>query len=190
MENRTYVRQYLDLDLPDSLRPLNLRLLEFKGNSLLEVSAKVDGEEISLKRQDSDGLVSISATLPKGNSTPKLELQYTLATATAEHYIPFFFTELAASDSDNDFYALQLRLPEKQEYTLHFTNVPVKELFADGTKEVRFQVPALISVLRMELHPEARPQWSFAQLMDGMVVLIFLIMGVVIWLNRKRLAYG
>ena len=189
-KDTTFVQQNLHLNLPDSLRQVTVKMLEFEGNKLLKVSAIIKGRKIPIKKDEGNGLITIPIELPIQESSADLELKYTVETKTLDRYVPFFFTELAATNSDNDFFTIKLQSAPDVNYTLLFPNVETIKKDLDDIKQIEFQIPALTSMLRLEMHEGQKTDIALATWMDGLVALIFLIMGFVIWMNRKRLAYG
>jgi len=184
---KVHVQQTLEVQLPDSVQQLQLRILDFEGSSLSNISVTSNGKEIRFQTTALDGLSTLQL-----NSTEdfrQLKLSYWIDTTTPDFYIPFFFTDLAAANSENSFFKIAIRLPETQDYILHFPSLAVNETVHGGKKEVSLEVPALISVLRMELIDEKKAI-GFAGMMDALVALIFVGIGIAIWINRKRLAYG
>ncbi|MDT0608004.1 hypothetical protein [Croceitalea rosinachiae] len=189
-QDTTIIRQNLYLNLPDSTKQLSLKILEFEGNKLLNVSIHSSGQNIAIKSQGTNGLITIPIELPIENFSDKLELVYTVETKTTDRYIPFFFTDLSASNSDNDFLTIKLESANDLNYTLLFPNVETTERDTDVMRQIDFQIPALTSMLRLEIHDGPKTHIALAIWMDSLVAVIFIIMGIVIWLNRKHLAYG
>ena len=185
---RIHVQEVLDLQLPDSVRQLRVRLLSFNGSSISNVSATSGEQTMTLEKQHSNGLTKID--LFSKEAIKQIELSYWVDTKESDFYIPLFFTDFPATNSDTNFFKIALRLPKTQEYALHFPNVLTNESLDGNLKEISLEVPALISTLRMEFFDGDKPSYGFASLMDGFVGFIFVIMGLIIWKNRKRLAYG
>jgi len=184
---KIYVEQILEVQLPDSVRQLKLRILDFEGSSLSNISIISNGKQTSFEKEEENALTTLKLISSEGFQ--KLKLSYWVHTAEPDFYIPFFFTDLPAVNSDNGFFKTAIRLPQTQEYTIHFPNVALNETVDGSEKLVSFSVPALVSVLRMELlHGEQGI--GFANVMDGLVAFIFVIMGILIWINRKHLAYA
>jgi len=186
-QDRVYVQQTLDLQLPDSVQQLQLRILDFEGSSLYNISVISNGKETNFETEQINGLRMLKLVSTEGFQ--KLKLSYSVDTANSDFYIPFFFTDLVAANSENDFFKIAIHLPQTQEYVLHFPNLAVKETLSGEKKVIALEVPALVSVIRMERVNEKKAI-GFAGIMDGLVAFIFVIMGILIWINRKRLAYG
>lgn len=184
---KVYIQQTLEVQLPDSVQQLKLRILDFEGSFLSNISVSSNGKDIHFEKEVLDGISTIKLNSTKGFQ--QLQLSYEVATAATDFYIPFFFTDLVAANSENDFFKMTIKLPETQDYVLHFPNLLANETVNGGKKKIVLDVPALISVMRMELVDEKKAI-GFAGMMDALVALIFVVIGIAIWLNRKRLAYG
>lgn len=188
VEKKIHVEQLLEVQLPDSVSQLTLRILDFKGSLLSDISIVSNEKETDFKDEKVEGLHTIKIISNEGFK--QLKLSYWVTVREADFYIPFFFTDLPAVNSDNDFFKLNISLPKTQEYVLHFPNVALNETYKADSKNISLAVPALISVLRMELLESENQHIRFASLMDGLVGGIFVVIGILIWINRKRLAYG
>lgn len=181
------VQQILEVQLADSVQQLRLRVLDFDGSSLSNVSISAKNKSIPFEVSRTEGIQNVDMESVEGFQ--QLEITYEVDVAQADFYVPFFFTDLASADSENGFFKIAINIPEAQAYTVHFPNGNRKESIRDGKKRIALEVPALISVLRMEVL-DGDKTLGFASLMDGLVILVFLVMGVLIWMNRKRLVYG
>ena len=184
---KVHVKQSLEVQLPDSVQQLRLRVLDFDGSSLSNISISANNLEIPFEVSGMEGIRSFDLRSDQGFQ--QLAITYEVGITQSDFYVPFFFTDLASADSENGFFKIAISLPEAQAYTLHFPNGNTKETISDGKKMIVLEVPALISVLRMEVL-DGEKIFGFASIMDGLVVLVFVVMGVLIWLNRKRLVYG
>ena len=184
---KVQVQQTLELQLPDSVQQLRLRVLDFDRSALSNVSISVENKEIPFEASGTEGIRNFDLVSNKGFQ--QLDITYEVNFTQPDFYVPFFFTDLASEDSENGFFKIAISLPEAQAYTLHFPSLNTKERANDGNKMVELELPALISVLRMELI-DGEKTLGFASIMDGLVVFVFVVMGILIWMNRKRLVYG
>ena len=190
LDDEVVVKKNLHLNFPDTTKDFTLKMLVFEGNKLRDLSIYSDGKSIPINGDEVDGLITIPIEWPSGNLSNILELVYTVEIETEDKYIPFFFTDLAATNSDDDFFTIELRMEKNADYTLSFPNVKMTEKHTNEWKQINFQIPALASMLRLEIHDGPKTDIALATWMDGLVALIFVAIGIVIWLNRKRLAYG
>ncbi|MEM9362050.1 MAG: hypothetical protein AAGA43_05415 [Bacteroidota bacterium] len=190
LDDEVVVKQNLHLNFSDTTKNFTLKMLVFEGNELRDLSIYSDGKSIPINGDEDDGLITIPIEWPSGNLSNILELVYTVEMETKDQYIPFFFTNLAATNSDDDFFTIELRMDKNMNYTLSFPNVKMTEKYTNEWKQINFQIPALTSMLRLEVHDGPKTDIALATWMDGLVALIFAVMGIVIWMNRKRLAYG
>ena len=184
---KVHVKQSLEVQLPDSVRQLRLRVLDFDGSSLSNISISDKNKKIPFEASGTGGIRSFDLSSDQGFQ--QLAITYEIDIAQSDFYVPFFFTDLASADSENGFFKIAISLPEEQAYILHFPYSNTKESADGGKKTVALELPALLSVLRMELVNEDKTM-GFARVMDGLVIFVFVVMGVLIWMNRKRLVYG
>ena len=189
LDDEVVVKQNLHLNFPETTKNFTLKMLVFEGNELRDLSIYSDGKSIPINGDEVDGLITIPIEWPSGNLSNILELVYTVEMETEDKYIPFFFTDLAATNSDDDFFTIELRMEKNADYNLSFPNVKMTEKLTNEWKQINFQVPALTSMLRLEMHDGPRTDFALATWMDCLVALIFIVIGIVIWMNRKRLAY-
>lgn len=184
------VQQNLILNLPDSVQVFKLKALDFKGTTLSDISAKSGETNLNLKESYSEGLNHIELTASNGISLKDISITYKVEVDEANFYLPLFFTNLAAASSDNGFFKMNIKMLQKQAYIIHFPKVEIIEKTANNYKELIFEVPALPSLLRIELFSDEKSGFNFINTVDWLVGVIFVVIGFLIWKNRKKLMYG
>ena len=184
------VIQKLVLNLPDSTQQFELKALKFKGTQLKLNTIQSDGNVIKFSEDHSDELQTVTIN-SNDKSFENIELKYTLETDNELVYLPIFFTNLAASSSDNDFFKAELKMTRDQNMLMHFPKVDMIEKETSTEKILSMQVPALPSLFRIELPLKGEiSKMSIAAIVDWLVVLIFILIGAIIWKKRKQLMYG
>lgn len=184
------VQEFLILNVPDSIQTIELKTLEFEDIILSVNRVMSDGKILDFNHNVSKGLNLLSI---KSNGKPLKELQvlYTVQVKNEAFYLPLFFTNLPATSSDNDFFKLNITLDKAQDYVIHFPKVDIEVNEQQSLKTLTMQVPALPSLIRMELPLSSKANsLQFIDLIDWIVALIFVIIGYFIWRNRKQLMYG
>ena len=183
------VEEQLNLILPDSIKNITLKTLKFDQTVLSVNGVKANGKAVAFKQSQANGLDIIEISL-NGESIKKMEITYTVQVEKEAFYIPIFFTDLPVTASDNDFFKLDIQLKQEQDYLLHFPKVDKIETSDQGVKKVTLSIPALPSLIRMELPTARATAFRFSHFIDWMVAFIFVIIGYLIWKYRKQLMYG
>ena len=181
------VRQQFTMNMPDSIQTIRLKALEFEGNTFLGEVVANGIRPIIVEKEEKKGLDQLKLTSASGFK--EIMLSYKLEVVKGTFYVPLFFTELAATSSDIDFFQMKMQMSEQLDYAIYFPGVPVQEQIEKGIKAVRFTVPALPSLVRMELFSEKK-EAGFLDNVDMIVALLFVGIALLIWKYRKRLAYG
>ncbi len=184
-------RLYFDTLVADKYLTIKRLLLEEGGGpdkgETPDISTNARIENTTVKQN----LVEIQLKVLSKQEGNWLEVKYVISEAPAITNIPLFFTELSAASSDEQFFQFSLNLPAHQSYYFHFPSGPVAERPGlDGQKQLSFTMPALPSVVRLELMEEDRTAAQLTTLIDIAVALIFGIIAVLIWAYRKKLIYG
>ncbi|AXT20114.1 hypothetical protein D7030_03065 [Flavobacteriaceae bacterium AU392] len=183
------VKQTLLLNIPDSIQQLNLKLLKFEGISVTLNKVNSNKEMINFTKEDSKELQEI-ILFSNGRPFQTIELNYSVQVENEEFYLPLFFTELLASSSDNDFFNARIKMQNNQNIIMHFPNVELTENVEFNKKNITMQVPALPSLFRMEFTSETVSRASVTAIVDWVIALVFVLIGIIIWRNRKQLMYG
>lgn len=171
--NATYL-----ITVPDEIEVLNLKALKFKGSSIQQLT--VNAEHPDVDHGSEVSALRISFSEQKSDS---LKLQYQV-TPGFKGEIPLFFGDWQSTSSDQDFF--QLQMIALRETSLLFPNdhhTKVESTY----KAITSSLPATVSMIRID-DSGGGSQW--ANRVDQMVIVIFLIIGALIWFNRKRLIYG
>lgn len=188
---RIVVKQNLKVNVPDSIWQMNLKLLKFDGTLSVLNEIKSDGEPIkhTFAKSYSDDLHIVEIE-SNGKPFTDIELNYTVAISRESFYIPIFFTELLSTSSNNDFFEVNIIRHSTQNMILHFPKVNQIESDITGEKITSIQVPALPSLIKMELPSSNTSKISVTTIVDWVVALVFVLIGIIIWKKRNQLRYG
>jgi len=182
------VEQFLELNLPDSIQNIEIKVLNFKNVTLSLISAKSEGKILPIEIITSKGLQHFK--LSSLNSIRNITLNYNVFIEGDAVEIPIFFTDLPAASSENDFFKAELKTQTNHSYDIQFPKVTLSETIENEIKTIKLEIPALPSVLKAKRTFNEKLELSFLSLVDGFVALIFVVIGILIWKNRKRLIYG
>lgn len=184
------VQEAFRFNVPDSVQSLEFKAIQFKGITVSIVSATTDGKTLTIEELKSKGLRHFKVKSSDNKSLQNVLLTYTVTKETESFYLPLFFTNVPGASSDDNFFTMEMQLPKNKEYQIHFPRVPIDEGIEGAVKKIRFQLPALPSLIRIELPIKQAKGLSFVTLVDASVALLFLGIGYLIWRNRKQLIYG
>ena len=188
-QGRVEVQQTLQLNIPDTVQKITMRALEFAETNLVLNGISSVGKALDFKQSQTKGLNSVTISTTE-QPFKTLVINYTVIPAKAHFYLPLFFTNLPAANSDNDFFKAILKLPKNQNLLLHFPKVELIESETANEQLITLEVPALPSLFRLELLPEAATGVQFTMVVDWFVALLFVIIGIIIWNKRNLLKYG
>lgn len=190
LDNNTFqVEQRLYIEVPDSITSLDLKSLIFESSTISKIQVAAENQLIAYENVDTHGLIHLVLNIDK-LSHQEIIISYQVGMEQSAFYLPLFFTDLAALSSDNDFFKMAIELPEGQAYFIHFPAMPIDQQQKDGTKTLQFELPALPSVIRMELLSSNMEKPLYIRMVDWGVAILFIVIGYLIWRNRKQLIYG
>jgi hypothetical protein len=187
--SESYVTERIIFDLTELTDSIHLKALSLKGSNIYIKDIFLDGKSISFKEAEQEGIIKISFDADGYSGELHFNVIYTVEVEDNKFYIPMIFTEYPGASSENDFFQLEIISPINQEYTLHFPKVPNERIVGEETIITSLLLPALPSMLRMELVDEGN-FLSFFQMVDILVAGIFIGIGFLIWKFRKYLNYG
>ena len=188
-DTRVEVQQQLTLNVPDSVQKITLRALEFAGTNLTLKEISSTGESLNFEQSKAEGLNVVTVTSTQ-EAFKTLDIRYTIIAEKAHFYLPLFFTNLPAANSDNDFFKANLKLPKNQNFVVHFPKVDMVQSETQKEQLITLEVPALPSLFRLELLPKEAMGMQFAAMVDWFVAFIFVVIGIIIWTKRNQLRYG
>lgn len=165
-------------DIPEQVDTLHLKALYFKGSSIQQINVNYFSSSIDLSTDLSKVTVPLT-----GQKPDSITLSYRI-TPGYKGEIPLFFSDWQSSSSDQDFF--QLKMNVFAETSLLFPT----ETQAAGTdvfKVIKADLPATVSMIRIDDSGTGNVK---IQRVDQMVIVLFLIIGTLIWFNRKRLIHG
>jgi|GEM_PF-1814206 len=184
------IRQDLALDLYDSITSIQLKMLVFEGTSLGEIAVTADEHTIKYKTITSEGMKVLELILPEDKTCDKISISYPINVKDSDFYLPLFFTNLPAAASNDDFFNVQFKMPLTLQYRIHFPKVDTETTETATFKTIALNVPALPSLLRMTVFTKEKKGLNYANIVDVLVIGIFIGIGFLIWVNRKQLIYG
>lgn len=184
------VRQTFSMSLADSVSSFQIKALEFEGTNLDFLAATLAGEELAYSKIPEEGMERLEVSKPAGKAWSAVVCTYEVKVTDQQFYLPLFFTNFSAATSENDFFSMQLRMPAAQNYTVLFPTVKVEESLNDTEKVLNLEVPALPSFLRLQRLEGEQRGLSLNATVDLLAVFLFLGIGILVWVNRKRLSYG
>ena len=184
------VQQTFALSLADSVVSFEIRALEFEGTTLDFLTASLEGDELLVVDSPDQGMKRLKLSKEEGKSWSAVLCTYEVKVTNQQFYLPLFFTNFSAATSENDFFSMQVRMPTTRNYTLLFPRVKSEESLQQGYKVISLEVPALPAFLRLQRHEGDRRGLPLNATVDLLAAFLFLGIGVLIWVNRKRLSYG
>jgi len=188
-DTRVEVQQQLQLNLPDSVQEIALRSLEFAGTNLTLKEISSAGKSLNFEQMKAEGLNVVTVTSTQ-EAFKTLDIRYSIIAEKAHFYLPLFFTNLPAANSDNDFFKASLKLPKNQNFVVHFPKVDMVQSEIQNEQLITLEVPALPSLFRLELLPKEATGMQFSAMVDWFVALVFVVIGIIIWTKRNQLRYG
>ncbi|NNF33976.1 MAG: hypothetical protein HKN68_07700 [Saprospiraceae bacterium] len=170
---------------PDSLI---VKILPFEGSELFIDSILMNDAPQSYEILTMKPIIIIKLSSVK-NGMEKLIFHYRIAFNEASFFIPLFFSDLTATKSQSDFFNLKMNWSKDEDYNIHFPKVPMEVKENANQKFTTLEMPAAPSLVRMQ-RVEGHSSLSFNQVVDLGVGAVFLLIGLLLWMNRKKLAYG
>lgn len=177
-QNEFKVRATYSVEVQDDTEGLNLKALTFGGARISDI--RIVGFE-PVTSQDYE-LTSIRIPFTKIQKPQKVIVQYQVVPGEKGE-IPIFFGDWQSASSDQDFFQLELN-------TAPGTNLlfPADSETSEDATIIRATLPATTSMIRVEQGSDSGSTWISR--IDQLVIAIFMVIGVLIWFNRKRLIYG
>ena len=190
LNSSIHIDQEFIVDLLDSINTITLKALNFRGATLSNITIN-DDDIVMDKEVDTQKLKQFIVATRDAVPLKKVILSYTIQATNSEFYIPLFFTNLPAANSNIDFFKGSMQVNTNTDYNMLFPKVTLSEIEDNAVKEVMFNLPALPSMIRIQINQEENILnfWD-GNNVDILVALLFIGIGIIIWKNRKRLAYG
>jgi len=183
------IEQHLKVTTEVASTSIVIKALQFKANQVAVISARASNEDLHIDTLGIKGLLQLELSSKTSKPIEEIVVSYRIVNDTPQISIPMFFTDLEAASSDRDFFDLNIQLPKSQDYIIHFPTVNKNETTGDAVREIAFNMPALPSVIRMELLSGNEKTMRFVTKVDIAVALIFVGIGYVIWRKRRHLLY-
>ncbi|MCC1485104.1 hypothetical protein [Winogradskyella immobilis] len=182
------VTETLNFKLPDSIHNITLKALKFQKIAIEIIEVISEDKNLDFQIIPDKGLHQIRITSKE--QIKSINLNYKVDVKNNNIQIPLFFTDLSAATSENDFFIAEIKTNSNDYLNVLFPNVDLNESMENELKILRLEIPALPSVLRLERLSTKEKGFTFLSIIDGLVALIFVVIGILIWRNRKRLIYG
>lgn len=190
MEDSVFnVQQTFVLSLADSVSSFEIKALQFEGTSLDFLAATLAGEELALTKIPEEGMERLKVSKPARKAWSAMVCTYEVKVTSQQFYLPLFFTNFSAATSENDFFSLQVRMPATQNYRVLFPTMKLEESLNETEKVLNLEVPALPAFLRLQRFEGEQKGLTLNATVDLLAVFLFLGLGILIWINRKRLSY-
>lgn len=185
---RLEMRETLTFAFGEIQSNITLKALQRTGVDLSEIVLLENDRPIAFDKSTEKGLLQIKTSLASKSGV--VVLHYVILCDSRNMDLPLFFTEFAASSSEDDFFSMTMEMPATVQPFMHFPTVDLEESMSGANKVLTFQLPALPSMIRMELLESGEPAPIYTQIADGLVILVFVLSAALIWTNRKRLFHG
>ena len=189
-DEKISVSQYFKIDVPDSVSNIRLRALDLENTTISLKTITSEGKALLFTEENIKGLYVFKIATAENDVYENIELNYDVAYSGNSLSIPLFFTDMPAASSDINFFETTLFIPENQEYKFHFPKVSTKTDNLASQKKVTYNLPALPSMIKLELYGSEKRSASFLSVVDALTLLIFIGIGILIWVKRKHLKYG
>ena len=164
--------------IEDQADTLQLKALNFKGSSIQQLKVNTFTSSV-----DFGADLNTVTILVSGQKPETITLSYQV-TPGYKGEIPIFFSDWQSSSSDQDFFQLEMKV-------LEGTNLlfPAEIQAKDGGDfmSIKTELPATVSMIRID---DSGTGNAWIKRVDQMVIVLFLIIGSLIWFNRKKLIHG
>jgi len=180
----------LHLDLPDTTKHVDLRALRLDHLSLSGFTIQSDRYSVVAQDPPSTKLYRYKIHATDDGQLDDLTISYTWHRSTEKAEIPLFFPAMPAASSNDTLFAGEIQLPEELAYRMDFPKVDYDQKVENGRRTINFSLPALPSLFRIEYGDEGNLSTNIGLIADWCIAAVFMIMAIIIWLNRKRLTYG
>lgn len=182
--------QTLHLDLPDTIKHVDLRALSLDHLSLSGFTIQSDRYSVEAQVPASTKLYRYKILATDDGQLDDLTISYTWHRSTEKAEIPLFFPDMPAASSNDTLFAGEIQLPEELVFRMDFPKVDYDQEVENGRRTINFSLPALPSLLRIQYGDEGNLSTNIGLIADWCIAAVFMIMAIIIWLNRKRLTYG
>ncbi len=162
---------------------IELKALKFGGSFLGSIKANTN-EYVELHTDD---LITIKLDDYQLDS---IELTYTIEPTEELAYLPLFFSNLSAASSDDDFFKIDLNSPSDKFIHIYFPTVELIRSIKSESNVVSFELPALISGVRLEVLNDNEAPGNLVAVVDWGVGVLFVGIGFLVWYHRKKLIHG
>jgi hypothetical protein len=186
-EGNYSIKQSIAVLLTNEDEAFLIRALPVKEAQLFIDSILVDNERVSSEVINMTGTLDSRIELSAGNKI--IDIYYQLSEIPDEFTIPIFFTSLAASNSETDFFKATISTTIDYKFIVQFPMVPLIEEENGMYRVTSFQLPSSPSMIRVKKGTSSDVK-SSGEWVDWGVGFVFLIIGVLLWINRKKLTYG
>ncbi len=185
-----HIAQRFHLDLPDTTKYIQLSAIRYDHLSLSDITTPSGHYKLSEQDGAPSKLYSYKINITENHRIEDLAISYTWQRTTEKAEIPLFFPDMPAASSNDSLFVGEIQLAEELAFRMDFPKVDYDEVTEDSKRRLLFTLPALPSLLRIQYGDQSKLSTNVGLIADCGIALVFLIMAVIIWLNRKRLTYG
>lgn len=185
-----HITQTFHLELPDTTEQIHIRALRFDHLMISDFTIQSDLLEAEEDDLVHPKLYSYHINATDDQQLDDLTISYTWQRSEEKEEIPLFFPEVPAATSHDTLFSGEIQLPEEFAFRMDFPKVDFDQVIEEGSRKVHFSLPALPSLLRIYYGDKANLSANIGLLADWFIAIVFMIMAIIIWFNRKRLSYG
>ena len=183
-----YLKETITFTEVDSLNQVRLKSLPLNGSELLLDSLVSGKQTLSVDIESLDPLLEMVLDT-KDILNKTITLHYRVRTPDGSFYLPIFFTEFTASNSEADFFSMEMNWPPNKNYQVQFPKVPLMTNEEGDNIQTSLVLPALPSMIKMKRSDQNEVD-QLDLWVDWGVAFVFFVIGVILWINRKKLSYG
>ena len=182
------IEEVISFSTVSGLNHVKLKLLSDYDSQVTIDSLSLNNKSLAFEITDLNPVLEIKLPLEEvGEGT--IEVYYHIESAGDVNTIPVFFTDLAASNSDSDFFDAEFQWDQNDEIRIRFPSSNYETSLTNGKKISRLELPALPSMIKLQRgFSQSGPDVN--EWVDWGVAIIFLFIGGILWKFRRKLSYG
>ena len=186
-EDVLIVKQSIYITVVDEFDDFLIRALVIEESQVFIDTIHIDQQPTSFETLDMTPTLDFKLKVSNENS--RIDVYYRLNEIGDEITLPLFFTSLSALNSEADFFNASIFRTVDQHFSVVFPRVPIEDMETGMFKITSFNLPAAPSMIRLN-RVNSDESGKNIQWVDWMVGVVFLIIGLILWINRKKMSYG
>ena len=186
-EELLIIKQSIFITVVDELDDFLLRALPDEDSQLFIDTIHIDQQPTSFETVDMTPTLDLKFNVSKQDN--RIDVYYRLNRVADEITVPLFFTSLSALNSEADFFYTSIFRTIDQHFNVVFPRVPIEEKEDGMNKTSSFSLPAAPSMIRLK-RVDSTAEADDIHWVDWIVGMVFLLIGLILWINRKKLSYG